>query len=132
VTIHRCPAADEAAVRNVIGLTALLGDTGAPEDYRRAYARDATWRMGDVIQEGADAIVAAAAARREEGTSGPGSGTRHLVTALTVEVAGDTATAVSYYAVLAGTAIRATGTYHDKLARTEGGWRITRRDVTPG
>jgi hypothetical protein len=132
VTIHRCPAADDAAIRNVIGLTALLGDTGAPQDYRRAYAPDATWRMGEAAQEGADEIVAAAAARRVEGTSGPGTGTLHFVTTLTIEVAGDTAEAVSYYAFMAGSAIAATGTYRDELARTEAGWQITRRDITAG
>jgi hypothetical protein len=132
VTTHRCPAADDAAIRNVIGLAALLGDTGAPEDYRRVYAPDASWRMGQVAQGGADQIVAAAASRRVEGTSGPGSGTRHFVTTLTIEVAGDTARAVSYYAFMAGSAIAATGTYRDELARTEAGWQITRRDITAG
>jgi hypothetical protein len=129
---HRCPAADDAAVRNVIGLTALLGDEGAPEDYRKVYAPSAVWQMGDAVQSGADEIAAAAAARRAEGVSGPGSGTRHLVTPLTIEVTGDTATAVTYYTFLRGTSIAGGGTYRDELARTEAGWRITRRDITPG
>ena len=129
---HRCPACDDAAIRNVIGLTALLGDAGAPEEYRKVYAPLAVWQMGDAIQSGADQIVAAAAARRAEGVSGPGSGTRHLVTPMTIEVTGDTAKAVSYYAFLAGNAITMTGTYRDQLARTEAGWQITRRDITPG
>ena len=88
--------------------------------------------MGDVTQAGADEIVAAAAARRSQRISGPGSGSRHFVTTLTVEVAGDLATAVSYYAFLTGNALAGTGTYHDELARTEAGWRITRRDITTG
>ena len=130
-------AEDHAAIRNVIGLTALLGDEGAPEDYRRVYAADATWRMGDVTQRGADEIVAAAAARRAEGVSGPGSGTRHLVVPMTIEVAGDTASAVSYYAFLAGKTIAVTGTYHDELTRAGSagpghGWQITRREIIPG
>jgi hypothetical protein len=128
----RCPAADDAAIRNVIGLAALLGDQGAAEDYRKVYAPSAVWQMGDAIQDGADEIGAAAAARRAEGVSGPGSGTRHLVTPLTIEVTGDTASAVSYYAFLAGSAIAMTGTYRDQLTRTEAGWQITRRDITPG
>ena len=132
MTTHRCPADDDAAVRNVIGLTALLGDQGVPEDYRKVYAPDAVWRMGEHAQSGADEIVAAAAARRGEGVSGPGTGTRHLVTPLTVEVTGDTATAVSYYVFLSGTTIATTGTYHDELARTPAGWQITRRDITVG
>jgi hypothetical protein len=44
MSTHRCPADDDAAIRNVIGLTAFLGDQGAPEDYRKVYAPDATWR----------------------------------------------------------------------------------------
>jgi hypothetical protein len=132
MTTHRCPADDDAAIRNVIGLTAYLGDQGAPEDYRKVYAPDATWRLGEAIQSGADEIVAAAATRRAEGVSGPGTGTRHLVTPLTIEVTGDTATSVSYFMFLSGTAIATAGTYHDELARTGQGWRITRRDITPG
>jgi hypothetical protein len=129
MTTDQCPASDDAAIRNVIGLAALLGDQGDPEDYRRVYAPDATWRMGDVTQEGADEIVAAAAARRRGGVSGPGTGTRHLVTPMTVTVTGDTARAVSYYAFLAGTTIAITGTYQDELARTGAGWQIARRDI---
>jgi hypothetical protein len=132
VTIHWCPADDDAAIRNVIGLTAFLGDQGAPEDYRQVYAPDVVWRMGEHVQSGADEIVAAAAARRAEGVSGPGAGTRHLVTPLTIEVSGDTARAVSYYVFLSGTTIATTGTYRDELARTGHGWQIIRRDITPG
>ncbi|MCW2930482.1 MAG: nuclear transport factor 2 family protein [Actinomycetia bacterium] len=129
---HWCPADDDAAIRNVLGLTAFLGDQGAPEDYRKVYAPDVVWRMGEHVQSGADEIVAAAAARRAEGVSGPGTGTRHLVIPLTIEVAGETATAVSYYVFLSGTTIATTGTYHDELARTGHGWQITRRDITAG
>jgi hypothetical protein len=132
MTSHRCPADDDAAIRNVIGLTAYLGDQGAPEDYRNVYAPDATWQLGEATQSGADEIVAAAATRRAEGVSGPGTGTRHLVTPLTIEVTGDTAMSVSYFVFLSGTTIATTGTYHDELTRTGQGWRITRRDITPG
>jgi hypothetical protein len=129
---HRCPAEDDAAIRNLLGLTALLGDEGAPQGYRRVYASDAIWRMGTVEQAGADEIVAAAAERRADGTSGPGTGTRHLVIPMQVEVAGDSARAVSYFAFLAGTAITVAGTYRDELIRTSQGWRISRREIAAG
>jgi len=132
VNDHRCPAEDDAAIRNLLGLTALLGDEGAPEDYRRVYAPGATWRMGTVEQAGADEIVAAAASRRAAGISGPGTGTRHLVIPLRVEVTGDSARAVSYFAFLAGTAITVTATYRDELIRTDKGWLISAREVTDG
>jgi SnoaL-like domain len=129
---RRSIADDDAAIRNLVGLTALLGDEGDPGDYRRVYASDATWRMGQTSQSGADEIVAAAAARRAEGVSGPGTGTRHLVITLHVEVAGDSARAVSYFVFLAGTAIRTAGTYRDELVRTEQGWQIRSREITAG
>ena len=88
--------------------------------------------MGQTRQSGADEIVAAAAARRAEGASGPGTGTRHLVVTLYVEVDGDSARAVSYYTFLAGTAIRTVGTYRDELVRTGRGWQIRGREITPG
>ncbi len=132
VTGHRCPAEDDAAIRNLLGLAALLGDEGAPEDYRRVYAPGATWRMGTAEQNGADEIVAAAARRRADGISGPGTGTRHLVVPLWVEVTGDSARAVSSFMFLAGTAITVAGTYRDELVRTGQGWRISRREATSG
>jgi hypothetical protein len=132
MTGHRCPAEDDAAIRNLLGRTALLGDEGAPEDYRQVYTPDATWRMGATEQTGADEIVAAAATRRATGTSGPGTATRHLVVPLQIEVAGNRARAVSYFAFLSGTVIATTGAYRDELIRTEQGWRISRRDITSG
>lgn len=125
-------AADDAAIRNLIGLAALLGDEGRPEEYRRVYAPDAIWHMGPTTQSGADEIVAGAAARRAEGISGPGTGTRHLVVTLHVDVAGDSARAVSYYVFLAGTEIRTVGTYRDDLTRTGAGWQIRRREIAAG
>ena len=126
---HRCPAEDDVAIRNLLGLTALLGDEGTPQDYRRVYAPDATWRMGTIEQAGADEIVAAAAARRADGTSGPGTGTRHLVIPMQVEVTGDSARTVSHFVFLAGTAITVAGTYRDELMRTSVGWRISKREI---
>jgi hypothetical protein len=135
VNSHRCRAEDDIAIRNLLGLTALLGDEGDPEDYRRVYAPAATWRMGgngltDPVQSGADEIVAATTARRAKGIGGPGSGTRHLVVPLHVEVTGDRAHAVSQYLFLSGTAIAAVGIYRDDLIRTEHGWQISNRAIT--
>jgi hypothetical protein len=135
VNDHRCAAEDDAAIRNLLGRTALLGDEGAPEDYRQVYAPGAVWRMdtaeaGAVEQRGQDEIVAAAAARRANGVSGPGTGTRHLLIPLVIEVSGDSAHAVSYLAFLAGTSVAVVSTYRDKLVRTSEGWRISQRDIT--
>jgi hypothetical protein len=129
---HPCPAGDDAAIRNLLGRTALLGDEGDPEEYREVYAPGATWRMGAVEQVGADEIVAGAADRRANGTSGPGTGTRHVVIPLLVEITGDSARAVSTYLFLTGTAITVAGTYHDEFTRSSRGWQISSRDITAG
>jgi 3-phenylpropionate/cinnamic acid dioxygenase small subunit len=129
MSTHRCPADDDAAIRNVLGLAALLNDEGDPEDQREVYAPDATWHLGDITRKGADEMVAAAVGRRNDGLLGPGTGTRHLMTLLTVEVADDTAKAVAYFVFVKGTTIVSSGTYHDDLARTGAGWRIARREI---
>jgi hypothetical protein len=52
------------------------------------------------------------------------------VVPLLVEVSGDSARTVSYFAFLAGTTIEVAGTYRDEFIRTSAGWRISRREVT--
>jgi hypothetical protein len=86
--------------------------------------------MGTFAQKGADEIVAGAAARRDDGTSGPGTGTRHVVIPAVIEVNGDTAIAVSHFVFLAGLEIRNAGSYRDTLIRTENGWQISVRTVS--
>jgi SnoaL-like domain len=132
MTDHRCPAEDEAAVRNLLGLAAYLNDEGGPEDQRQVWAPDIVWRLGDMVRHGADEMVAAAVARRSEGLLGPGTGVRHTLSLLTVELAGDTAKAISYWATIQGTSIQSSGTYHDELTRTEAGWRISSREILLG
>jgi hypothetical protein len=131
-----CVAEDDAAIRSLIGLAAHLGDEGEPGDYRRVYASDATWRLGDTRQTGIEEIVAATAARRAGGVGGPGSGTRHFVVPLHIEVTGDSARAVSYFQFITGTttapSIAAVGGYRDELVRTGQGWRIRSREITSG
>ena len=126
---HWCPADDDTAIRNVLGLAALLNDQGEPEDQRKVYAPDATWHMGEITRVGAQEMVAAAAERRSQGLLGPGTGTRHLMTLLTIDVTGDTAQAVAYFVLVKGTTIVSSGTYQDELTRTEAGWRIARREI---
>jgi ketosteroid isomerase-like protein len=127
---------DDAAIRSLIGRAAHLGDEGDPDDYRSIYTADATWVMGSAEQHGIEEIVSATAQRRREGVSGPGTATRHFVTPLHVDVAGDTATAHSYFLFLGDTTgtpvIRLFGTYTDRLLRTADGWRIQHRTAQVG
>lgn len=124
-------ADDELDIRALLGRTALVGDEGRAEDYAEVYATDAVWSFGGSTQTGIDEIIAGARARRERGTSGPGSNTRHVVAPMQVDVQGDTATAVSYFLFLGDTAsvptLRSFGTYRDVLVRDHEAWRISRR-----
>jgi uncharacterized protein (TIGR02246 family) len=93
--------AAELAVRNLIARVAQLADTGDLEEYGACWTQDGAWVYPGSPIHGRAAIVAAAAERRRLGTTGPGSGTRHMITTLRVQVdSADTVTAVSYFTFL--------------------------------
>lgn len=84
----------------------------------------------DVFIIGHDAIRRAFLAR-------PPRLTRHIVANIRVTVTGDTATAISQILLFtAADSAPLVGSYHDRLALTEAGWRFARRagslDFTPG
>jgi hypothetical protein len=62
--------------------------------------------------------------------------TKHVITNVTVDLAGDGATARSYFTVLqavAGLPLQPiiAGRYHDRFARTGGEWRFAERMILP-
>lgn len=89
--------ADELAVRNVAARIARYSDEGELEDYGRQFTEDARWAMPGVVpvRHSRAEIVAAGAARRATGETGPGSAGRHVVGTTAVTVRGDTAVADS-------------------------------------
>jgi hypothetical protein len=122
----------ESSIRSLIGRVALLGDIGAPEDYASVYADDAVWEFGSAREEGISAIIESARQRRAAGTSGPGSGSKHVVTVMDlVLLDSDHARVTSYFVFYTGTSgqpsIGPVGTYSDQVARRDGVWKITRR-----
>lgn len=141
MSTHRIPddlsrLVAESGIRTLISRAALLGDTGAAEDYASVYSQDAVWQAG-TRDVGLPAIIESARQRRLAGTSGPGSNSRHLVA--TMEITFDDSTAAratSYFVFVADTAsaprIAVTGTYYDRLAWIDGEWRITERVMTVG
>jgi uncharacterized protein (TIGR02246 family) len=127
---------DELEVRNVVARLAQLADAGDLEDYVALFLPDASWEMPGGVRRGHDEIRAGGAARRAEGTAGPGSATRHLVSTVAVELYGDTAVVQSYWQFLTHTTtaphLDAAGHYRDTLIRTDRGWRVARREITVG
>ncbi|UGQ11440.1 nuclear transport factor 2 family protein [Yinghuangia sp. ASG 101] len=129
--------ADELAVRNVVARIAHYSDTGELEDYGRQFTEDARWEMPGVpVKHGRAEIVAAGAARRETGETGPGSASRHLIGTIAVTVHGDTAVADSYWQFYVDTmtspTLRLMGAYRDTFRRTPHGWQLSERIVTVG
>lgn len=127
---------DERQIRGVIARLAHLADYGDLDDYMTLFTEDATWDLGGAVVEGAEAIRADRVSRREQGTQGPGTNTRHMNTTSWVEVDGsDVATAHSYFVFVreASTSpvVALTGRYHDTFRRTPDGWKMSHRRIRP-
>lgn len=129
--------ADDLTVRTIVARIAQLSDSGELEEYGRQFTEDARWDMPGVpVKTGRAEIVAAGAARRATGETGPGSASRHLVGTIAVAVTGDTAVADSYWQFYVDTTTAPTlklmGAYRDTFRRTAEGWQLAERLITVG
>lgn len=129
---------DELAIRNVIARLAHLADD-APglDEYLELFTEDATWDLPGAARTGRPDIAVGAVERRAEGLSGPGSGTKHVISTVAVRADGsDVATATSYFEYYADTTteprVTHIGRYDDTFVRESGGWKLQRRVVTFG
>lgn len=137
-------ACEECQIRDLLSRVAHLGDGPDAVSYAQLFTDDAVCvsPVNPALAKPADTrrgrgdIEAGARERRERGMQGPGSDTRHVVTTVSVEVAGTVARAVSYWLFYVNTAARPTlssmGTYQDDLRVSEGRWRIAHRIATLG
>jgi 3-phenylpropionate/cinnamic acid dioxygenase small subunit len=129
--------AAELEIRNVISRIARLADQGDLDDYIEQFTEDAVWAFPTAPRHGRADIRAGAEARRVEGTTGPGTATRHLITTVAVQVdQADRATADSYFVFLQNTTTSPTifnmGAYHDTFVHQGNAWRLARREITLG
>jgi uncharacterized protein (TIGR02246 family) len=128
---------DELEIRNGLARIAQYSDTGDLDDYAAQFSDDATWELPPAPpKHGRAEIQAAAASRRAEHQTGPGTHTRHVITTVAVSVDGDTAVADSYWQFYTATAtvpvLNSMGSYRDTFCRTPAGWRLAHRHITPG
>jgi len=127
---------DDAAIRNVVARLAMLSDGGDLEEYVDLFTDDARWDMPGGALQGRDNLLAGAIERRETGTVGPGSNTRHVIATQTVEVDGDEAVSDAYFQFWVNTATEPSmalfGTYRDRLVRTGDGWKLAHRVISFG
>jgi uncharacterized protein (TIGR02246 family) len=129
--------ASELEIRNLIARLAHLADHGDLDEYVLLFTQDASWEFPGGPRRGRSDILAGARGRREEGLTGPGSSSRHVITTLAVQVHDEsTATADSYWMFWRDTATTPVlfnmGHYHDTIRHDDGAWRLARREITLG
>lgn len=120
------PAADRDAIRDLLARYTYNGDRGRVAELVACFAEDGLLEFPGARAQGPEAILAVltSGTRNSELTF-----VRHHITNPLIEVAGDTATARSYFAVHSDNGPDHSGTYDDKLVRTEAGWRFAQRRV---
>ena len=107
------PAADRDAIRDLLARYTYNGDRGRVAELVACFAEDGLLEFPGARAQGPEAILAVltSGTRNSELTF-----VRHHITNPLIEVAGDTGPDHS-------------GTYDDKLVRTEAGWRFAQRRV---
>lgn len=127
----------ELEISNLISRIAILADQGELDEYVDQFTEDSVWAFPGAPRCGRADIRAGAETRRAGGVTGPGSKTRHVITNVSVRVAGpDRATADSYFIFLQNTSASPSivnmGVYHDNFVRQGEAWRLARREITFG
>lgn len=131
---------DEVAIADLLARLAIATDEGSLDEYADCFSEEAELvtdpRLalpGRETLRGVAELRRATADRRAAG-SGPGSGTRHVVSNITVSVDGDTAESTAYWSLYrqAGgqPVLAAIGQYRDRFRRGPDGWRLSRREIT--
>lgn len=127
--------ADELAIRNLIARLAHLADDGELEYYIECFAEDIEWGGGgQPLRQGRTAVLEGARQRRADGITGPGSGSRHVVTTSWVTVHGETASAASIFHFYMHTdtqspALVSLGVYRDEFCRRSAEWKLVKRTL---
>jgi 3-phenylpropionate/cinnamic acid dioxygenase small subunit len=139
---------DELEIRNRVAELAQLADTAQDDELDRYLAlltEDATWLvvadselLGTQERKGHGEILEGVRQRRADGIQGPGTDTRHVVSTVVVTFeASDRAIGRSYWRYYERTSSNAPllalmGEYRDTFVRTSSGWKLARRELTPG
>lgn len=139
------PLAADAEIRNLLARIAHLADDGAVEDYLTQFTGDAVWEMPANPAAGAPAdrrvgiadIADGLRSRRASGLQGPGTGTRHAVISIEVNLASErAASTVAYWLFFADTRsaprLAGVGRYDDEVRLVAGRWRLAHRRITVG
>lgn len=122
-------------IHNLLAETARMSDVGTVDEYAAVWTDDAIWEMDARRTVGREAIIRNSRRRREQGMTGPGTGTMHIVSTVATELLDPfRARARSTFQFLAreGDVVvtRLAGWYEDHLIIIDGAWRIEHRIAT--
>jgi hypothetical protein len=138
---------DKLAIYHLIASHPPAADTGSPAFYRQAFTRDGTMDLaGGKAATGNDAI--GAMVETPEHRAAIAGGLCHFAGLPRVTINGDTAVAISYLQIITphpgappmdvsghgtstGFRIHRVGANRWELARTQDGWKVTRRTLRP-
>lgn len=124
---------DHEAIRAVVARYNLYGDSGRFDELLDLFAEDATLVTDVGSYDGRSQIRG-----MFEAAAGPvPERVRHFTATHVIDVDGDRATVRCYFQVLTSSGLDHWGRYRDELARADGRWVFTRREVrvdgmTPG
>lgn len=121
-------AADRDAIRDLLARYTYNGDRGRVGDLAACFAANGMLEYPGSLATGPTAIAEALSGGT--GTRNPAlTFVRHHITNPLIEVEGDTATARSYFTVHSNIGPDHSGTYSDRLVRTDMGWCFAHRLV---
>lgn len=130
---------DRLEILDLLARVVHTGDSGDLDTYATLLADDVVWAMPGVEHRGRDAVLDGIRARHAAGTSGPRSGTRHVLTTTMIDLDGDHAHATSTWLLVGADdtsdgapVLRRVGTYHDDLRRVDGRWLLAARRILFG
>ncbi|WP_182481552.1 nuclear transport factor 2 family protein [Nocardioides immobilis] len=134
-------AAIIVAVSDVLARLTHAADLGTLEEYAALLTEDFVWEMPDMpvvglpaqVRRGREGAVIGARERRDAAIQGPGTGTFHVITNISVMPGRNESTATTYWHFYTGAggdpALRAQGIYRDRFVLVDGEWLIARRQL---
>lgn len=133
-------AARITLVTDTISRLAQAADFGTLDEYGALLTDDIVWELpggasglAAQVRRGREDALAGARERRHAGIQGPGTGTMHVITNVSVDPGADDATSMAYWHFVVGVGaaptIRSSGVYRDRFVRSAGVWQLAHRRV---
>jgi len=128
-------------ITDVISRLAQAADFGTLEEYGALLSDDVVWEYPGAaaiavpaqVRRGRTDVMTGARERRDIGVQGPGTGTLHVVTNVSVLPDGREAQSMAYWRFYAGVGeapvLRSMGVYRDRFVRENQDWLLAHRRI---